>query len=99
MLDSFRNVVGVIANCDEILDAEALKAAHFVDMCGRRRVPLLFLQNSSLPDITGSRDVEVLKARSSMAGSIATAPVPKLSVTLTGCYQDDYLLMVSTSSA
>jgi len=89
--------VGLIANSDEILSPEALKAAHFLDMCNRRDVPVLFLQNS-LP--LGARssdamDQVVLKDRGKMSSMVATLEVPKITFTLSACYEDDFLLMVS----
>ena len=37
--------VGVVANNGVLLSEAALKGAHFVELCGQRKVPLLFLQN------------------------------------------------------
>src|SRR5262245_45521862 len=37
--------VGVIANNGVLFSESALKGAHFIELCNRRRIPLLFLQN------------------------------------------------------
>jgi 3-methylcrotonyl-CoA carboxylase beta subunit len=37
--------VGIVANDGVLFSASALKAAHFVELCVQRRVPLLFLVN------------------------------------------------------
>lgn len=37
--------VGIVANNGVLLSEAALKGAHFVQLCGQRHVPLLFLQN------------------------------------------------------
>src|SRR5262249_11032656 len=37
--------VGVVANNGILFSESAMKAAHFVELCSQRKVPLLFLQN------------------------------------------------------
>jgi len=37
--------VGVVANNGVLFSEAALKGAHFVELCGQRKIPLLFLQN------------------------------------------------------
>src|SRR5690606_10546458 len=37
--------VGIVANNGILFSESALKAAHFIELCARRRLPLLFLQN------------------------------------------------------
>src|SRR5262249_28823935 len=39
--------VGILANNGILFSESALKAAHFIELCCQRRVPLLFLQNIS----------------------------------------------------
>jgi acetyl-CoA carboxylase carboxyltransferase component len=41
------HLVGIIANNGIIFSESALKATHFIELCEQRRVPLLFLQNTS----------------------------------------------------
>jgi 3-methylcrotonyl-CoA carboxylase beta subunit len=36
--------VGVVANNGVLLSEAALKGAHFIQLCGQRKIPLLFLQ-------------------------------------------------------
>src|SRR6201999_3983021 len=48
--------VGILGNNGILLSESAMKAAHFIELCCQRRIPLLFLQN-----ITGfmvGRDAE-----------------------------------------
>ena len=65
----------------------ALKAAHFIELCCARRVPLLFLQN-----ITGfmvGRDYEaggIAKDGAKLVTAVATARVPKLTVVIGGSF-------------
>jgi 3-methylcrotonyl-CoA carboxylase beta subunit len=91
-------MVGIIANVDEILSPEALKATHFLNLCNRRNNPVIFLQNSSSLEARQSSgelsDSSILKSRGSLSRAIAMLTVPKLSVTLTACRGDDYLTMV-----
>lgn len=37
--------VGVVANAGVLHSASALKGAHFIQLCSKRGIPLLFLQN------------------------------------------------------
>jgi len=38
-------LVGIVANNGILFSESALKAAHFVELCSQRNVPLLFVQN------------------------------------------------------
>src|ERR1700760_1519891 len=86
-------MVGIVANCGEILSREALKAAHFLNMCNKRRIPVVFLQNSS-PD-PGPVEGTDLVHRGKLSATIAAIDVPKISVTISSCLRDDNFLMVS----
>ena len=37
--------VGIVANNGVLFSESALKAAHFVELCCQRRIPIIFLQN------------------------------------------------------
>ena len=37
--------VGIVANNGILFSESSLKGAHFVELCGQRRIPLIFLQN------------------------------------------------------
>ena len=37
--------VGIVANNGILFSESALKGAHFVELCAKRRIPLIFLQN------------------------------------------------------
>ena len=41
------HLVGIIANDGIIFSESALKATHFIELCEQRRIPLVFLQNTS----------------------------------------------------
>ena len=80
-------LVGVVANNGILFSESALKATHFIQVCARRRVPLLFLQN-----ITGfmvGKDYErggIAKDGAKMVHAVANAAVPKLTVIIGGSF-------------
>lgn len=80
-------LVGVIANNGILFSESALKATHFIELCARRKVPLLFLQN-----ITGfmvGREYErggIAKDGAKMVHAVANAAVPKLTVIIGGSF-------------
>ncbi|MCU0309734.1 MAG: acyl-CoA carboxylase subunit beta [Acidimicrobiales bacterium] len=79
--------VGIVANDGVLFGESASKGAHFVELCDRRGIPLLFLQN-----ITGfmvGRDVEaagIAKDGAKMVNAVACARVPKLTVVVGGSF-------------
>src|SRR5688572_29261759 len=79
--------IGIIANNGVLFSESALKGAHFVQLCNRRRIPLLFLQN-----ITGfmvGRKYEnagIAKDGAKMVTAVACASVPKLTVIIGGSF-------------
>ncbi|MEO6593514.1 MAG: carboxyl transferase domain-containing protein [Planctomycetota bacterium] len=79
--------IGIVANNGILFSESAQKAAHFVELCSQRKVPLLFLQN-----ITGfmvGRKYEtggIAKDGAKMVQAVATAPVPKLTVLIGGSF-------------
>ena len=79
--------VGIIANNGVLFSESALKGTHFIELCDKRRVPLLFLQN-----ITGfmvGREYEmggIAKHGAKMVTAVACARVPKLTVVVGGSF-------------
>ena len=79
--------VGIIGNNGVIFSESALKGAHFVELCDRRRIPLVFLQN-----ITGfmvGRQYEaggIAKNGAKMVTAVACARVPKFTVVVGGSF-------------
>ncbi len=93
--------VGIVANIGDVGIKEALKISHFVNSCSRRRLPILFLQNSHLhEDIQTEKsndeeiDMGLLKCRGSLASLISTCNVPKIALTISALSQDGLLTMV-----
>lgn len=79
--------VGFVANNGVLFGESALKGAHFIQLCDKRAIPLVFLQN-----ITGfmvGRDYEaagIAKHGAKMVTAVACARVPKLTVVIGGSY-------------
>ncbi|NNF39973.1 MAG: methylcrotonoyl-CoA carboxylase [Woeseiaceae bacterium] len=79
--------VGVVANNGILFPESAQKGAHFIQLCNRRRIPLVFLQN-----ITGfmvGKRVEhagIAKDGAKMVNAVATATVPKFTVVIGGSF-------------
>lgn len=78
---------GMIANNGVLFSESALKATHFIEICAKEKIPLIFLQN-----ITGfmiGADVEragIAKDGAKMVHAVATASVPKITLLLGGSY-------------
>ncbi len=79
--------IGIIANNGILFSESALKAAHFIELCCQRKVPLLFLQN-----ITGfmvGRKYEnegIARNGAKMVTAVACAKVPKFTVIIGGSF-------------
>ena len=79
--------VGILANHGVLFVESAEKGAHFIELCGQRRIPLVFLQN-----ITGfivGRQYEaagIARAGAKMVHAVATAGVPRMTVIIGGSY-------------
>jgi 3-methylcrotonyl-CoA carboxylase beta subunit len=79
--------VGIVANQGILFSESSLKAAHFVELCDQRGIPLLFLQN-----ITGfmvGREYEaggIAKDGAKLVAAVSTTRVPKLTVIVGGSF-------------
>jgi 3-methylcrotonyl-CoA carboxylase beta subunit len=79
--------VGVLGNNGILYSESALKAAHFIELCCQRRIPLLFLQN--IVGFMVGRDYEaggIAKDGAKMVTAVACAQVPKITVIIGGSY-------------
>jgi 3-methylcrotonyl-CoA carboxylase beta subunit len=79
--------VGIIANNGILFRESALKGAHFIELCDRRRTPLVFLQNIS--GFMVGRDYEaggIAKDGAKLVTAVSTASVPKLTVIIGGSF-------------
>src|SRR5437667_10130430 len=79
--------VGIIANNGILFSESALKATHFMELCGQRQTPLIFLQN-----ITGfmvGKQYEnggITKDGAKMGMAVSNVPVPRFTVMMGGSF-------------
>jgi acetyl-CoA carboxylase carboxyltransferase component len=79
--------IGIVANNGILFSESALKGAHFIELCGQRKTPLVFLQN-----ITGfmvGKEYEnrgIAKDGAKMVTAVATARVPKFTMVIGGSF-------------
>ncbi len=79
--------VGILGNNGILFSESAQKAAHFVELCCQRRIPLLFLQN--IVGFMVGREYEaggIAKDGAKMVTAVACAQVPKVTLILGGSY-------------
>lgn len=83
----YGNPVGIIANNGILFSESSVKAAHFIELCSQRNIPLLFLQN-----ITGfmvGKKAEhggIAKDGAKMVMAVSCAKVPKITCIIGGSY-------------
>ena len=79
--------VGIVANNGILFSESALKAAHFIELCAQRGIPLLFLQNIS-GFMVGQKYESggIAKDGAKMVTAVACAKVPKFTVLIGGSY-------------
>ncbi|MFT7433256.1 MAG: 3-methylcrotonyl-CoA carboxylase beta subunit [Alphaproteobacteria bacterium] len=79
--------VGIIANNGILFSESAEKGAHFIELCSKRKIPLVFLQN-----ITGFmvgksyENAGIAKAGAKMVTAVASTNVPKFTVVIGGSF-------------
>ncbi len=79
--------VGILANNGVLFSESALKGTHFIELCDRRAVPLVFLQNIS--GFMVGRDYEhggIAKHGAKLVTAVSCARVPKLTVIIGGSF-------------
>ena len=79
--------VGIVANNGILFSESALKGAHFVELCGQRGIPLVFLQNIS--GFMVGRDAEaggIAKDGAKLVTAVSCVPVPKFTVIIGGSH-------------
>jgi 3-methylcrotonyl-CoA carboxylase beta subunit len=79
--------IGIIGNNGILFSESSLKAAHFVELCDRRGIPLLFLQNIS--GFMVGKDYEaggIAKDGAKLVTAVSCARVPKLTVIVGGSF-------------
>ncbi len=78
---------GIVANNGVLFSESALKAAHFIELCNQRGVPLVFLQNVS--GFMVGKEYEaggIAKDGAKMVTAVACSVVPKFTVIIGGSF-------------
>jgi 3-methylcrotonyl-CoA carboxylase beta subunit len=79
--------VGVVANNGILFSESALKGTHFIELCGQRRIPLLFLQNIAGFMVGSQYEAGgIAKDGAKMVTAVACARVPKITVIVGGSH-------------
>jgi len=79
--------VGIIANNGILFSESSLKAAHFIELCSQRKIPLLFLQNITGFMVGKKYENEgIAKNGAKLVTAVATAQVPKITIIIGGSY-------------
>jgi acetyl-CoA carboxylase carboxyltransferase component len=80
-------LIGIVANNGVLFSESALKATHFIELCGLRGIPLVFVQN-----ITGfivGREYEragIAKDGAKMVHAVSNCGVPRFTVIIGGSF-------------
>lgn len=79
--------IGIVANNGILFSDSALKGAHFIQICNKRNIPLLFLQNvSGFMVGKASENSGIAKDGAKMVTAVATSHVPKFTVIIGGSF-------------
>ncbi|MCZ4293225.1 carboxyl transferase domain-containing protein [Vibrio sinaloensis] len=81
------HLLGIIANNGILFSESAQKGAHFIELCAKRKVPLLFLQNIT-GFMVGKKFEEggIAKNGAKLVMAVACAEVPKFTIIIGGSY-------------
>lgn len=79
--------IGIVANNGILFSESALKGAHFVELCGQRNIPLIFLQNIT-GFMVGSKYEAggIAKDGAKLVSAVSTVKVPKLTLIIGGSF-------------
>ncbi len=79
--------VGIFANNGILFSESARKGAHFMQICAKRRVPAIFLQNTTGFMVGAKYEAAgIAKDGAKMVTAVATAAVPKFTVIIGGSF-------------
>jgi 3-methylcrotonyl-CoA carboxylase beta subunit len=79
--------VGIVANNGILFGESAQKGAHFVELCGQRKIPLVFLQNITGFMVGKQYEHEgIAKHGAKMVTAVSTVAVPKFTVLIGGSF-------------
>ncbi len=79
--------VGIVANNGVLFSESALKAAHFIELCDQREVPIVFLQNITGFMVGKKYENEgIARHGAKMVMAVSNTRVPKFTVVIGGSY-------------
>ncbi|WP_394128123.1 carboxyl transferase domain-containing protein [Vibrio hepatarius] len=80
-------LIGIVANNGILFSESAQKGAHFIELCAKRKIPLLFLQNIT-GFMVGKKYEEggIAKNGAKLVMAVACADVPKFTIIIGGSY-------------
>ncbi|MGH8519344.1 MAG: carboxyl transferase domain-containing protein, partial [Panacagrimonas sp.] len=79
--------IGIVANNGILYSESSLKGAHFIELCGQRGIPLLFLQNIS-GFMVGKKyeNSGIARDGAKLVTAVATVGVPKFTMLIGGSF-------------
>ncbi len=79
--------VGIVANNGILFSESAQKGAHFIQLCGQRNIPLVFLQNITGFMVGKKYESEgIAKHGAKMVTAVSTVNVPKFTMVIGGSF-------------
>jgi acetyl-CoA carboxylase carboxyltransferase component len=79
--------IGILANNGILFSESAVKGAHFIELCCRRKIPLVFLQNITGFMVGKKYEHEgIAKHGAKMVTAVASAEVPRFTVIIGGSF-------------
>ena len=80
-------MVGIVANNGILFSESSQKAAHFIELCGQRKIPLIFLQNITGFMVGKQYENEgIAKHGAKFVTAVSTVKVPKFTVVIGGSF-------------
>lgn len=79
--------VGIVANNGILFSESSMKGAHFIELCGQRNIPLVFLQNITGFMVGKKYESEgIAKHGAKLVTAVSTVNVPKYTVIIGGSF-------------
>ena len=80
-------LVGILGNNGVLFSESALKGAHFIELCCKRKIPLVFLQNITGFMVGSTYEAGgIAKDGAKLVAAVSAASVPKITVIVGGSY-------------
>ncbi|MGR5069347.1 MULTISPECIES: carboxyl transferase domain-containing protein [Vibrio] len=81
------HLIGIVANNGILFSESSQKGTHFIELCAKRKIPLLFLQNITGFMVGKKLEAEgIAKHGAKLVMAVACADVPKFTVIIGGSY-------------